>query len=348
MGVVLSAHDTQLDRQVALKVLLPRLTQSHEAIQRFRDEAQSLARLDSPHVVRVLDFGGIRAPSSCAGLPFMVLELLQGEDLFSIASREGPLPPARVVRYTLDACAGLAAAHAHGIVHRDLKPENLFVVVDSEGNECVKLLDFGIARSQNRRVLSRAPGVGSPGYMSPEQVQGGGAVSAQADIWALGVVMYELLAHRPAFVGESPEALCAQTLTARVTPLAELRPELPAALVHVVERCLERTPERRFADVAELASALAQLSDAPRERVVTVRPSLPPRRIARRLGAWLIAAVLFAPAVWLLPHVAGAPELEPARAWSAHTLQRARDTWHDARRWVREQTAPADTNPPGR
>ncbi|HVY25973.1 MAG TPA: serine/threonine-protein kinase [Polyangiaceae bacterium] len=348
MGVVLAAHDTQLDRQVALKVLLPRLTHSNEAIERFKDEAQSLARLDSPHVVRVLDFGGIRAPSSCAGLPFMVLELLRGEDLFSIASREGPLEPARVVRYALEACAGLAAAHAQGIVHRDLKPENLFVAIDGDGNECLKLLDFGIARSQSRRILTRAnAGIGSPGYMSPEQVQGGGAVGVQADIWALGVVMYELLAHRPAFMGESPEALCAQTLTARVTPLGELRPELPRALVRVVERCLERAPEHRFADVGELATALCRLGDRPSERVLTVRVSRPPRRWARRVGAWLLAAALFAPAVLLLPKVAHAPELAPARAWSAQALETARSAWQGARRWAREMRAPADTAPPG-
>jgi serine/threonine-protein kinase len=252
-----------------------------------------------------------------------------------------------VVRYALEACAGLAAAHAQGIVHRDLKPENLFVAIDGDGNECLKLLDFGIARSQNRRILTRAnAGIGSPGYMSPEQVQGSGVVGVQADIWALGVVMYELLAHRPAFMGESPEALCAQTLTARVTPLDELRPELPEALVHVVERCLERAPERRFADVGELATALSVLGERS-SRVLTVKVSRPPRRRARRAGAWLLAAALFTPALLLLPKVAQAPELAPARAWSAQAFETARSAWHGARRWARDMRAPAETAPAG-
>ncbi len=261
MAAVLAAYDGMLEREVALKLMLPQLVTSREAVERFINEARSLAKLESPHVVRVLDCGRLKAPIACAGLPYMVLELLRGEDLYTVAAREGGLSAERVVRYALQACAGLASAHAQGIVHRDLKPENLFLAVDADGQECLKVLDFGIARSHSRRALTRGRvGLGSPGYMSPEQVHGGGTVDARSDVWGLGIVMYELLAHRPAFAGDDPHTLCAQTLTADVVPLAELRPELPRALVEIVERCLEREPGRRFSGVDELAYALQSVT----------------------------------------------------------------------------------------
>lgn len=262
MGVVLAAHDELLGRDVALKVLLPEMMQSREIYERFCNEARSLASLESRHVVKVLDFNLISQPEACAGLPFMVLELLRGQDLFSYAREQGTLLPGRVVRLALEACDGLAAAHAAGIVHRDLKPENLFIAVEPDGSEVLKVLDFGVARGRGARALTgNQVGVGSPGYMAPEQVEGSRQLDARCDIWALGVVMYELLAQQPAFAGETPHSLCLQILAAPITPLSELRPELPAALVYVVERCLERDPDRRFANVAELAEALTPLDD---------------------------------------------------------------------------------------
>lgn len=382
MAVVLAAYDGVLEREVALKIMLPQLVTSREAVERFINEARSLAKLESPHVVRVLDCGRLKAPMACAGLPFMVLELLRGEDLYTVAAREGGLSAERVVRYALQACAGLSAAHAQGIVHRDLKPENLFLALDAEGRECLKVLDFGIARSHSRRTLTRGRvGLGSPGYMSPEQVQGGSAVDARSDVWGLGVVMYELLAHRPAFVGDDPHTLCAQTLTAEVPPLAELCPQLPLPLVQVVERCLERDPARRFGGVEELAQALmrAQLEseasfparipqDAPvrapvdEDIPVEVEESsdtaqLEPRfesprpRRARRAMSWLLAAAILVPSVALLPRVAQAPELAPARAWSTRVVERAQVTWQNARArahelWMKEPAgAPAPGEP---
>jgi eukaryotic-like serine/threonine-protein kinase len=387
MGVVLAARDEMLNRQVALKVVLPHMMSSQPAVERFVNEARSLAQLDCRHVVRVWDFGTISEPATSAGLAFMVLELLRGEDLFSVAAREGGLSPARVVRYAMEACAGLAAAHARGIVHRDLKPENLFLAIEPDGSECLKVLDFGIARSPGRRSLTaeKAGGVGSPGYMSPEQVEAPGNVDARSDIWALGVVMYELLAHRPAFTGQDPHSLCLQILNAPVTPLRELRPELPPALVYVVERCMERDPARRFSNVAELAEALAPLDDcAPESDAERIRRQLEAspaavgpglRRPAlesssdgdvsgvrrasavgpgrRRRGLSLLAAALvFLPAVALLPRVAHAPELASARAWTLHaaaqakaafdaTQTRARELWQQAR----TEAPPAPSKP---
>jgi eukaryotic-like serine/threonine-protein kinase len=378
MGVVLAAYDEMLDRSVALKVMLPKMTASHEAVERFVNEARSLARIESRHVVRVLDFGSISEPPGSAGLPFMTLELLHGEDLFSVAARAGGLSPSRVVRYALEACAGLAAAHALGIVHRDLKPENLFLAVEPDGTECLKVLDFGIARSHSRRTTAhRQIGVGSPGYMSPEQVEAPDKVDARSDIWALGVVMYELLAHRPAFIGDNPQSLCLQILTAPVIPLSELRPELPPALVYIVERCMERDPSRRFPNVAELAEALTPLDDwAPASDAARIRRQLdaaddetvtslqlvPNRSLSsadlnltpvravrpagrhRRMVSLVAAALVFVPVIALLPRVADAPELAPARAWSAYAVTEAKSAWQAARLrahqlWMKEPGA---------
>lgn len=373
MGVVLGARDQMLGRPVALKVVIPKMLRSAEAVERFSNEARSLAQLESPHVVRVLDFGTFNEPPSCAGLPFMALEFLRGEDLFTTLAREGALSPARVVRYALQACAGLAAAHARSIIHRDLKPENLFLAIEPDGSECLKVLDFGIARSHSRRALTRGHlGVGSPGYMSPEQVEGTGEVDARTDIWGLGVVMYELLSHRPAFFGDSPQSLCLQILTADVTPLLELRPDLPPALVYIVERCMAREPENRFANVAELAEALSPLdtwspeSDAERIRrrldaaddatgeVSELRP-LPLRRMAsvdvtfppkgpsraRRFASLFVALLLLVPVVLLLPAVMRSPTLQPARVWTTTAVERAEASFQKLRArahelWMKE------------
>jgi serine/threonine-protein kinase len=384
MGVVLQAHDEMLGRDVALKVVLPRMLRSPEAIERFGNEAKSLAQLESRHVVRVLDFGSISSPPASEGLPFMVLELLRGEDLFSIAAREGGMSPSRVVRYAIEACSGLAAAHAQGIIHRDLKPENLFLAVESDGSQCLKVLDFGIARSHSRRALTRGHvGVGSPGYMSPEQVEGTGGVDARSDIWGLGVVMYELLAHRPAFFGDNPQSLCLQILTADVTPLLEIKPTIPPALAFIVERCMQRDPSRRFANVAELADALAPLDDwspeSDAERIrrrldaadeapvsatrpqrrdealsscdVVVTPSMGtrPRRNVRRVASLVIAAAILVPVIALLPRVAQAPELAPARAWSAQAWEQSQAAYFKARDRARElwMKEPGGSPPPG-
>lgn len=377
MGVVLAAHDEMLDRDVALKLVLPKMTRAPEIVERFTNEARSLARLESRHVVRVLDFGVISRPAKNAGLPFMVLELLRGEDLFSIATREGGLSAERVVSYMLQACAGLAVAHANGIVHRDLKPENLFLAQEPDGSQCLKVLDFGIARSHSWRAVTRGQiGVGSPGYMSPEQVEGSSNVDARSDIWTLGVVMYELLAHRHAFAGDTPQSLCLQILNGPVEPLASLRPDLPPALVYIVERCMQRLPEDRFQDVAQLAEALAPLheasppSDAARVRRVLEAETIPPasdirliapRRIStsdvstreievstreieiaeskparssswrrRRVLSTAAVVITLVPVVWLLPRVAEAPELAPARMWSQNALRSTQLAWHQA------------------
>jgi serine/threonine protein kinase len=251
------------------------------------------------------------------------------------------------------------------------------------------VLDFGIARGSGGRVLTGSHvGVGSPGYMAPEQVEGSKSVDARCDIWALGVVMYELLAQRPAFAGDTPHTLCLQILSAPISPLAELRPDLPAALVYVIERCLERDPERRFSNIAELAEALAPLAELRSEDEATrarrrleavapfetrvVRPTppglqlrhasssdvsaphrpRPPRRPVprrRRLLSGLVVAVTLLPAIALLPAVAHLPVPGPARAWSAQALSSAHHAWSQARSaWRAMWTERAAPQPPPR
>jgi serine/threonine-protein kinase len=258
MGAVFRGRDERLGREVAFKILNPELALSRQVVARFVNEARTLARLDCPHVVRVFD-AGVTKEADGAPLPYMVLELLHGEDLRAECDR-GPVEDfSRAVHWVLQACEGLAAAHAEGVVHRDLKPDNLFIALQPDGTEIVKVIDFGIARSVTHPSALTAFGgsVGSPGYMSPEQLRDASAADERSDVWSLGVVLYELLAGVPPFDGQSMISLCTQILAGRAPRLGRHRPDLSRGLVQVVERCLQLDPQDRFQDVAELAEALA-------------------------------------------------------------------------------------------
>jgi serine/threonine protein kinase len=275
MSLVYVAYDQRLQRNVAFKLLVPSLAYSREVVTRFVNEARTLARLDSPHIVRVYD-AGVTSDPERAPLPFMVLELLRGWELRTLLD-QGVTDQARIVGWMLEACEGLAAAHAGGVIHRDLKPENLFLTAEADGGERLKILDFGIARSIEREayLTLEGEGVGSPGYMSPEQLRDASSVDARSDIWALGVVMYELFSGTPPFRARSSLELCAQVLNDPIEPLGAIRPDLPAELTAVVDRCLQRDPNKRFSNVLELAQALAPFA-RPSRLVVT-------ERIRRRL-----------------------------------------------------------------
>jgi eukaryotic-like serine/threonine-protein kinase len=296
IAFVMSARHVGFDSLVALKFLRPELAQLPDARAHFTAEAQNNFRLESEHIVRVLDVDALPQ-----GLPYMVMELLQGRDLRT-GLAHGPLSVPLAAEYALQVAAALAAAHANGLVHCDIKPENLFVL-DGAGDEpWLKVLDFGIARavrgvpSPDQRVVSSGA-VGSPPYMSPEQVRASPDLDARTDIWSLGCVLYELLTLRVPFHRSSRMESCAAVLEQEPPPVRALRPDLPAELEGVLARCLRKVASERYANVAELADALVPfaperarrhaarcrqlLSAGPRISIATdpgrrSRPSVPP------------------------------------------------------------------------
>jgi hypothetical protein len=256
MGVVVAAMHMDLDERVALKFLLPEGAANASVAARFAQEARAAVKIKSEHVARVIDVG--KLPN---GAPFMVMEYLDGEDLERVLAAGGALPIDVAVGYVLEASEAIAEAHALGIVHRDLKPANLFLARRPSGPPSVKVLDFGISKattSTARAQLTKTASVlGSPFYMSPEQMSSSKAVDARTDVWALGVVLFELLANKVPFPGDTMPELIASILQSPPRSLRESHPEVPAGLASAVERCLEKDPARRFADVGELARALA-------------------------------------------------------------------------------------------
>jgi eukaryotic-like serine/threonine-protein kinase len=273
MGVVVAATHVQLQTRVALKFLLPPVLGHPQVVHRFAREARAAVQIQSEHVARVIDVGTLPT-----GSPYMVMEYLEGGDLSETVAK-GPLPVTKAVGYLLEACEAIAEAHALGIVHRDLKPANLFLARRAGRDPIVKVLDFGISKSNEATTsgLTQTSNVlGSPQYMSPEQMMSSKDVDVRADIWALGVILYELVTGAPPFVAETMAEIVYMVTQRDAPPLLERRPDLPPALGAVLTRALSRDPAGRFADVAELAAALAPFGP-PRSEI-----SL--ERIARVLG----------------------------------------------------------------
>lgn len=289
MGIVYAAHHLVLDQRVALKLLLVDALRGHEVVERFVREAQAAARLRSEHVVRVTDAGALDD-----GLPFLVMEFLQGCDLAELLRLEGPLAPADVADAMLQALSALGQAHAAGIVHRDLKPANLFLAVRDDGSNLLKVLDFGISKQQSVKAqwkeLTGKAVLGTPSYMSPEQLRSSKNVDARADIWSLGVVMYELLTGLVPFDGESPGEIFAAVLERTPAPMQGVRPDLAPEWDAVVSCCLARDPAQRFQDAASLAKALAPLGSGRWAHLVAAidKPTI---ASASRLGKSGIALV---------------------------------------------------------
>jgi serine/threonine-protein kinase len=256
MGVVVQAMHEQLDQRVALKFLLPEVSSHAEIVQRFIREARASVRIHSEHVARVLDVGTLPA-----GVPFMVMEFLHGEDLAHVLARTGPMPVAQAVGYVLEALEAVAEAHALGMVHRDLKPANLFLANRPTGRPLVKVLDFGISKipaSERDQAITRTSAVmGSPGYMSPEQMMSSDKVDGRSDIWSMGVVLYELLGQRLPFPGNTMPELIAAILQKTPQPLSAYRDDIPIGLVTVLDTCFQKEPAGRYANVADFARALA-------------------------------------------------------------------------------------------
>jgi len=258
MGFVVSATHIELGEKVALKFLRSDCLANRDLVARFAREARASVKIKSEYVARVFDVGTM--PD---GSPFIVMELLEGRDLYEIVQQQGPLSIKQAVEYMMHACEALATAHAVGVVHRDIKPENLFLSRQPQGLDIVKVLDFGISKvaltgsgydSKTPLVQTLMP-MGSPVYMSPEQLRGLDTDS-RTDIWSLGCVLFELLAGHAPFNAPSLTLLTAMILEQSAPPLRSVCPDAPPALEAAIARCLEKDPARRFQNVGQLALAL--------------------------------------------------------------------------------------------
>ena len=253
MGIVVAARHVKLQTRVALKFLQPSLAKDAEAVRRFEREARASVALKSEHAVRILDVGEL-----ASGSPYLVMEYLTGTDLGTLIDQR-ELFVREAVSFVLQACEAVAEAHSLGIVHRDLKPGNLFLTEGAGGAPFVKVVDFGLAKmvklgAKQSSLTHTADLLGSPAYMSPEQLHDAKVVDRRSDIWSLGVCLYELLERHLPFEGQTVPTLILSVASAVPRPFA--RPDLPPPLVATILRCLEKDPEARFADIASLAAAL--------------------------------------------------------------------------------------------
>ena len=260
MGVVVAAEHLRLGEKVAIKFLLPGALNNADALGRFDREARAAAKIKSEHVAKVLDVSNLEN-----GAPYMVMEHLDGNDLAQVVRKKGALPIAEACTFMLQVCEVLAEAHALGIVHRDLKPANLFVTTRADGTAAIKVLDFGISKmmeggatSEPQAALTATDTVlGSPIYMSPEQMTAPKTVESRADIWSFGATLYMLVTGKPPFDGDSIAQVCGMILLGKAPSLLELRPDAPPELAAIVTRCLQRNIEDRWPNVGALAAALA-------------------------------------------------------------------------------------------
>jgi serine/threonine-protein kinase len=266
MGFVFAAEHTHLGHRVALKVLRAGALEHKESVERFLREGRIVARIQSEHVARVSDVGTLKS-----GVPYLVMEFLEGSDLSKILKQRGePLALGDAVDFTLQICEALAHAHTLGVVHRDMKPANIYVTSRVDGTPLLKVLDFGISKSstygdgQDELTMTAAL-MGTPRYMSPEQIHDSRLVDARTDIWALGTIIYEMLTLERCFQAPSVAFTCVKILQQEPTPLTELRPDLPPQIAEIVARCLRKEPTERWLHVGELAEAIAPFGapDAP-------------------------------------------------------------------------------------
>lgn len=262
MGVVVAARHLQLDDLVALKFLLPEVLDNSDAVGRFAREARAAVKIKSEHVARVTDVGQLES-----GAPYMVMEYLEGQDLSRRLAEQGALPVEQAVEFLLQACEAIAEAHSYGIVHRDLKPANLFCIRRPDGTLSIKVLDFGISKLTNTTALASdlnmtrtACVMGSPLYMSPEQLKSTRDVDLRTDIWALGIILFQLVTGKVPFTGESLTALCLN-ITSQPTPsVRAVLLDASETLERVIGRCLAKEREARYRNVGELAAELGLLA----------------------------------------------------------------------------------------
>ncbi len=311
MGEVYEAQHVELGKRVAVKVMLGKYAEDSEAIARFKREALAASRIGNPHIIDVSDIGVTHD-----GRSFVVMEFLSGQPLANVIEMVGQMPTWRATNVMRQVLRAVHVAHAKGIIHRDLKPDNIFLVDQDDQHDFVKLLDFGISKIvdidqeiASTKLTTTGVVMGTPLYMAPEQAMGV-STDHKADVYACGVILYEMLAGKPPFDGATYAVLVAKLLTAEPQPLGELRPNLNPALVAAVHRALQKDPEARFASAEAFAAALpaerppshlemASTIDSGAQVVAKAPPK--PRTVARAgaakkkpLWPWLAAGVALA------------------------------------------------------
>jgi len=306
MGVVTKCLHMQLGELVAIKMLRKDVLDDRDAVERFMREAQAAARLRSEYVARVIDVGRFED-----NVPYMIMEFLDGHDLGELIDERGCLPVPWTAEMMMQTAEALAEAHSLGIVHRDVKPTNLFVTWRPDGSALVKVLDFGIARAPigtDLKLTQTQSLLGTPAYMSPEQMRSAHMVDARSDIWSLGTVMYELIEGRRPFEAESFSEMCVKVAVDAPSPMVNAPPALQA----VIMRCLAKAPEQRFANMAELGHALRPFMRDPKTAGILVERM---HRLIERGGSidWASGTPMPAEAVALTPPPAP-PTLPPERS----------------------------------
>jgi serine/threonine-protein kinase len=345
MGTVYEAENLSVGRHVALKILNPQFASNHEAALRFQREARAAAKIGHPNIVDILDMG-----RTDEGLPFIVMEFLEGRDLYNVLSDGVPLILARAVDIAIQVLEALGAAHAAGIVHRDIKPENVFLTQRGSRSEFVKLLDFGIAKFQDasegsRRMTVDGTTLGTPMYMSPEQARGRPDIDARTDIYSVGVLLFEMLSGRPPYPGDNYNQIIVTIATEDAPSLLLAAPWIPGDLVEVVDRARACAREERFQSAAEFISALEPFAQigvvappvgrsvspratasalrAPTTDEIAVPAAVPPPDVSSRRSRrlWIGGVALAAVGSLGLLFAARADHQEPARRRHAVTAR---------------------------
>ena len=324
MGVVYEATHTLIGKRVAVKVLLDKYARKEQIVARLEQEARLASAIGHEHIIDITDFG-----QTDDGRTFVVMEFLEGESLGEILAREGPLPEERILAIAIQVAGALGAAHAKGIVHRDVKPENIFVLRRKD-RDFVKVVDFGISKSlrssdagddESPRLTQTGMVLGTPLYMSPEQARGDEALDHRIDLYALGVILYEISTGRVPFTGANYLSIISQVLNEDPTPPRTLRPELSDELESVILRALDKDRERRYQTTDELLADLTALHDDPTHSTQRARISAPRRyrfrRSNLRLFAWIavVAGIVAGVAITVTSFMGGsAAERPPAPA----------------------------------
>jgi serine/threonine protein kinase len=272
MGTVFLGEHILLKRRAAIKTLLPALSAHPEIVERFFTEARATSAISDPGVVQIFDFG-----YHVDGTAYIVMELLEGESLAARIERLGRLRPSDALRIARQVASSLAAAHDTGIVHRDLKPENIFLVSDLEAQagERTKVLDFGICKLGEDTAASEDAMIGTPVYMAPEQCRGIANADARSDIYALGCVLFDMLAGRPPFEEETAAEFIAAHMSEEPPVPSTLVPELPAIIDPLIARCLAKSPEDRFQTMGDLIAAIEHVAARLSAPGVMPEPAMP-------------------------------------------------------------------------